>query len=271
MNGSSTAGATVGRAKVLTIANQKGGVGKTTTSVTLASALTRQGKKVLIVDLDPHACASVHLRYYPDEMQSSVNDIFAEHSTDPSYTEEMWDRIRQHHPGLELDVVPANIRLAELEVDLRHRKGKGAILQQALEHVRQEYDFIVLDCPPHVGILLVNALVASDLLVIPIQTDFLALHGLKLLFDTIKVLNKVLPQPVCYRILPTLYDRRARACARVLELLALKMRDSMFNTVIGMDTRFREASAQGRVIYEIAPESRGAREYEELAKEIIAL
>jgi len=256
------------KAKVIAVANQKGGVGKTTTAVTLAAALTRMGKQVLVVDLDPHACASVHLRYYPDELSASVNDIFGEQ---PGDMIELWDKIRQHHPVQEFDVVTANIRLAELEVDLRNRKGKGAILQQALEHVRHEYDFIVLDCPPHVGILLVNALVASDLLVIPIQTDFLALHGLKLLFDTIKVLNKVLPRPICYRVLPTLYDRRARACARVLELLALKMNDSMFNTVIGMDTRFREASAQGRVIYEIAPDSRGAREYEELANEILAL
>jgi chromosome partitioning protein len=258
------------RARVLAVANQKGGVGKTTTSVTLASALTRLGKQVMIMDLDPHACASVHLRYYPDDFQYSVNDIFTD-DTDGQKAGDLWDRIRQHHAEQEFDVVPATIRLAELEVDLRNRKGKGAILQQALEHVRGEYDFIVLDCPPHVGILLVNALVASDLLVIPIQTDFLALHGLKLLFDTIKVLNKVLPRPICYRVLPTLYDRRARACARVLELLSLKMQDSMFRTVIGMDTRFREASAQGRVIYEIAPESRGAREYEELAKEILAL
>ncbi|MDR2605150.1 MAG: ParA family protein [Desulfovibrio sp.] len=258
------------RARVLAVANQKGGVGKTTTSVTLASALTRLGKQVMIMDLDPHACASVHLRYYPDDFQYSVNDIFADDAGRQT-ADDLWDRIRQHHAEQEFDVVPATIRLAELEVDLRNRKGKGAILQQALEHVRGEYDFIVLDCPPHVGILLVNALVASDLLVIPIQTDFLALHGLKLLFDTIKVLNKVLPRPICYRVLPTLYDRRARACARVLELLSLKMRDSMFRTVIGMDTRFREASAQGRVIYEIAPESRGAREYEELAKEILAL
>lgn len=256
------------RAKVIAVANQKGGVGKTTTTVTLAAALSRQGQRVLVMDLDPHANASVHLRYYPEELSASVNDIFAE---DPGDMVELWDRIRQHHPIQEFDVAPANIRLAELEVDLRNRKGKGAILQQALEYVRHEYDFILLDCPPHVGILLVNALVASDLLVVPIQTDFLALHGLKLLFDTIKVLNKVLPNPICYRVLPTLYDRRARACARVLELLALKMKDSMFKTVIGMDTRFRDASAQGRVIYEISPDSRGAREYEELAKEILAL
>lgn len=256
------------RAKVIAVANQKGGVGKTTTAVTLASALTRLGNRVLVMDLDPHACASVHLRYYPDELQHSVNDIFCEQ---PGDMEIVWENIRQHHPVQEFDVVPANIRLAELEVDLRNRKGKGAILQQALEHVRGEYDFIMLDCPPHVGILLVNALVASDLLVVPIQTDFLALHGLKLLFDTIKVLNKVLPVPICYRVLPTLYDKRARACARVMELLSLKMKDSMFKTVIGMDTRFRDASAQGRVIYEISPDSRGAREYEELAKEILVL
>lgn len=253
---------------MLAVANQKGGVGKTTTAVTLAAALTRFGKKVLVLDLDPHACASVHLRYYPDEQAASVNDIF---SAKGDVSEELWDAIRQHHPVLEFDVVPANIRLAELEMDLRSRKGKGAILRQALELVRAEYDYIILDCPPHVGILLVNALVACDLLVIPIQTDFLALHGLKLLFDTIKVLNKVLPAPVCYRVLPTLYDRRARACARVLELLTLKMKDSMFATVVGMDTHFREASAEGRVIYEISPDSRGAREYEELAKEILAL
>ena len=256
------------RAKVIAVANQKGGVGKTTTTVTLAAALTRLGNRVLVMDLDPHACASVHLRYYPDELRYSVNDIFSER---PGDAETLWDNIRQHHPVQEFDVVPATIRLAELEVDLRNRKGKGAILQQALEHVRAEYDFILLDCPPHVGILLVNALVASDLLVVPIQTDFLALHGLKLLFDTIKVLNKVLPVPICYRVLPTLYDKRARACARVMELLSLKMKDSMFKTVIGMDTRFRDASAQGRVIYEISPDSRGAREYEELAKEILAL
>ncbi len=256
------------RARVTAVANQKGGVGKTTTAVTLAAALSRAGKRVLLMDLDPHACASVHLRYYPEELGASVDDIFAE---GVAFDDDLWDKIRKHHPTQEFDVVPATIRLAELEIDLRNRKGKGAILQQALAHVRPEYDFIILDCPPHVGILLVNALVACDLLVVPIQTDFLALHGLKLLFDTIKVLNKVLPRPVCYRVLPTLYDRRARACTRVLELLAVKMKDSMFKTVIGMDTRFRDASAQGRVIYEIAPESRGAKEYEELAKEMLAL
>jgi chromosome partitioning protein len=128
-----------------------------------------------------------------------------------------------------------------------------------------------MDCPPHVGILLVNALVACDLLIIPIQTDFLALYGLKLLFDTMRTLNKVLPAPVRYMALPTMYDRRARACTRVLELLQEKMGSAMFNTIIGVDTRLREASAQGCVIYDLDPQSRGALAYTALAQEITAL
>ena len=255
-------------AKIIAIANQKGGVGKTTTTVSLAAALVRLDKRVLVLDLDPHACASVHLRHYPDEVSVTVHDLFMQES--PNWPE-LWTKVRKSSDQLRFDFAPASIRLAELEVDLGNRKGKGGILKEALSHVRGEYDYILLDCPPHVGILLVNALVASDLLIVPIQTDFLALHGLKLLFDTIKILNKVLPEPISYMALPTMFDKRARACARVLELLSEKMKDCIFKTVIGMDTRFREASAQGKVIFDIAPDSRGARAYAELANEIVDL
>ncbi len=256
------------KAKIIAVANQKGGVGKTTTAVTLSAALARAGHSVLIVDLDPHACASVHLRFYPDEVAATINDIFI---SEESGWGDIWQRIRYRHEGQNFDVTPGSIRLSELETDLRGRKGKGAILQQALTHVAHEYEYIVIDCPPHVGILLVNALVACDLLVIPIQTDFLALHGLKLLFDSIRILNRVLPSPITYRALATMYDRRARACNRVLELLNMKMENRMFRTVVGVDTRFRDSSALGKVIYEVDPESRGAKEYEELAREIEAL
>ena len=255
-------------ARVLAIANQKGGVGKTTTAVTLSAAFARAGYRVLVIDLDPHACASVHLRFYPDEVAATINDIFVSEEKDWG---EIWTKIRYRHEGQAFDVTPGSIRLSELEPDLRGRKGKGAILQQALVHIRRDYDYIVIDCPPHVGILLVNALVACDLLVIPIQTDFLALHGLKLLFDSIRILNRVLPEPITYRALATMYDRRARACNRVLQLLNLKMGNRMFRSIIGVDTRFRDASALGRVIYEIDSGSRGAREYEDLAREIVAL
>ena len=255
-------------AKVLAIANQKGGVGKTTTSISLSSALARMGKKVLVLDLDPHACATLHARLYPEGITCSLHDLFlAQEDAWPV----IWpDLIHvQALPGM--DVAPGSIRLSELEVDFRERQAKGSVLLRSLTHVRDEYDYIILDCPPHVGILLVNALVAADLLIIPIQTDFLALHGLKLLFDTLHTLNKALGRPVRYRAVPTMYDRRAKACTRVLELMRRKMGQSMFSTVIGVDTHFREASAQGCTIYDIDARSKGALGYNSLAEEVVKL
>lgn len=253
-------------AKILAVANQKGGVGKTTTALSLAAALGLRGKKVLLVDLDPHVCASIHMRLYPEECAHTVRDIFLAPSDEWS---SLWQKIICTQQGSALCAAPGHVRLSELEGDLLNRSEKGFILRYALETLRADYDFIILDCPPHVGILLVNALVASDLLIVPIQTDFLALHGLKLLFDTIRTLNKVLERPIVYRALPTMYDRRARACTRILNLLNEKMGSAMFKTIIPVDTRFREASALGRVVYDVDEHCRGARAYKALAEEVL--
>ncbi len=255
-------------AKVIAIANQKGGVGKTTTTLTLGMALARKGKKILILDLDPHACASLHVKLYPEEQEVTLHDlILAQDYEWPS----IWKKLARPVAGNKMHFAAGSIRLSELELDLQSRKGKGMVLSKALEVIKPDYDYILLDCPPHVGILLVNALVASNLLIIPIQTDFLALHGLKLLFDTLRTLNKVLPSPIRYKALPTMYDKRARACTRVLELMRQKMDKAMFETVIGVDTRFREASALGTSVYNIAPDCRGAQSYDELSEEVIKL
>lgn len=255
-------------AKILAVANQKGGVGKTTTTLSLGTSLARHHKRVLIVDLDPHACASLHLKLYPDEQKYTLHDLFLAPEEEWAAT---WKNVIQPAGKDGLHVAPGSIRLSELEMDLHERKGKGMVLVQSLQHVMDDYDYIVLDCPPHVGILLINALVAAHLLIIPIQTDFLALHGLKLLFDTIRTVNKVLPQPLRYRALPTMYDKRARACTRVLEMMREKMQDAMFTTVIGVDTRFRDASALGCSVYDIDPQTRGARAYDALAAEVMHL
>jgi chromosome partitioning protein len=254
--------------KLIAIANQKGGVGKTTTTLTLATALTHMDKRVLVLDLDPHACASLHMRLYPENQSRTLHDLFL---AEESQREALWKEIIKETRSQGLYVAPASIRLSELEIDLRERTNKGSILADALRLVRDDYDYLLMDCPPHVGILLVNALVACDLLIIPIQTDFLALYGLKLLFDTMRTLNKVLTKPVRYMALPTMYDKRARACTRVLELLQEKMGSAMFNTIIGVDTRLREASAQGCVIYDLDPQSRGALAYTALAQELTKL
>lgn len=252
-------------AKVLAIANQKGGVGKTTTALTLGAALSRLGKRVLIMDLDPHANASIHMAFFPEETAHTLHDLFAEKTHDPA----IWDKIVVRHEGSGMDVVPGHIRLSELEVDTRDRPNKGLILKEALKDVDGRYDYVLLDCPPHVGVLLVNALVACDLLIIPVQTDFLALHGLRLIFDTVRTINRVMPEPVRYKALATMFDKRAGACRRVLHLVRGKLKGNMFATVIGVDTKFREASARGKVIFDVDPSARGAIEYTLLAKEIM--
>lgn len=258
-------GKTVG-ATILPIANQKGGVGKTTTALSLGAALVRLKKKVLIVDLDPHANASIHMAFFPEKLKYTVLDLFLSKGLEP----DIWDRIIYPDKGSGFDFVPSHIRLSELEVDLKDKPGKGLILRKALEAVSSEYDYVLLDCPPHVGIILVNALVAGDLLIIPIQTDFLALHGVRLIFDTIRTLSKALGRPIRFRALATMYDQRASACRRVLDILSKKMPDRLFKSVISMDTKFREASAQGQVIFDIDPKCSGAKQYLQLAKEIIA-
>jgi chromosome partitioning protein len=250
----------------LAIANQKGGVGKTTTALTLGAALVRLGRRVLVMDLDPHANASVHLSCFPEQQRYTARDLFTEEMDPPA----AWGAAIRPVESTGFDFVPGHIRLSELEMDLKERQDRGLILKEALYAVESRYDVVLLDCPPHVGILLVNALIAATLVVVPIQTDFLAFYGLRLLFDTMRTLNRVMPKPIRYKALATMYDQRYKACRRVLKLIREKLPERTFETIIHADTRFREASGRGRIIYDVDPESRGALEYLALGREIIA-
>ena len=236
--------------------------------MSLAAALSILKKKVLLIDIDPHACATVHLSIFQEDVRGSILDIFRAGITQD--TEEKWQGIITKSSRLPFDFVPSHVQLSYLDADLKETPGKGRILEQALKHLKGQYDYILIDCPPYVGVLLVNALVCADLLIIPIQTDFLALHGLRLLFDTMRVVNKATRKKTRFKALATMFDQRASACRRVLQLLQTKVQKNFFRTVINVDTKFREASAQGRVIFEVAPASRGAKEYMLLAKELLA-
>ncbi|MFW6324512.1 MAG: ParA family protein [Desulfovibrionales bacterium] len=251
------------KTQILAIANQKGGVGKTTTALSLASALHRLEKKILVIDLDPHACATIHLAYFPEKVASSSLDLFS-----PDWKGDQWNGMILKQTPHGFDFIAGSVRLSDVEGELKGKPGKGLLLRERIGAVDTDYDYILIDCPPQVGVLLVNALAASDLVIIPIQTDFLALHGLKLIFDTLRMLNKAMPSKIQYRALATMYDRRAGACRRVLNLLRKKMGTRLFETVINTDTNFREASAVGKVILDHAPQSRGSYEYLRLAKEI---
>jgi chromosome partitioning protein len=253
------------RAKILAVANQKGGVGKTTTALSLGAAMQRLDKKVLVVDLDPHASASIHLAFYPESLEHTVYDVIQGARGEAP---RIWAKVIRKAEGAGFDFAPASIDLSDLEMDLKSTPNRGVILRDRLKPLKDDYEYIILDCPPHVGVVLINSLVAADLIIIPIQTDFLALHGMRLIFDTIKTLNRALPAPLRFKALATMFDRRAGACRRVLNLLRKKLGKRLFETVINLDTKFREASARGKVIYEVDPETRGAIEYRLLAKEI---
>ena len=251
---------------ILAVANQKGGVGKTTTAVTLGAALSRLGKRVLVVDLDPNANASMHLSHYSEATAGTAYELFVGVNGDGP----PWRRLIRRDERSGLDFIPGHIRLSELDVDFKNQPGKGLALKRGLASLDVGYDFVVMDCPPHVGILLVNALVACDRVVVPVQTDFMALHGVKLLFDTMRTLNKLLGRTIDYKALPTMYDRRIGACRRVLKILRSNLPGRVFETCIGVDARLREASAQGTTVFALDEKSRGAREYMLLAREVAA-
>lgn len=253
---------------VLAVANQKGGVGKTTTALTLGAALARQQKRVLVLDLDPHVCASVHMGLFPEKQLATLYNVF---TAPPAQQSALFAALEQSPRGQNWFMIAGDTRLGELESDWRDRRRKGFVLQDLLVAPRERHDVIILDCPPHMGVVLANALIAADMVIIPVQTEFLGLHGLKLLFDTLRLLNPALEKPVAYRVVATMFDKRANACVKVLNLLQQKLAGYMFETVIPVDTRLREAGALGQVVYDVAPTSRAALAYEQMAREVMSL
>ncbi len=254
------------RLKTIAITNQKGGVGKTTTAISLGESLSFFNAKTLVIDLDPHACASIQLNYFSDSIKGDSYELFTTRNI-----LKVWKRLVHRNKTHKFDFIPGSINLSKLELDLKDKKDKIKILKRNLTIFKSKYDYILLDCPPHLGIILINAIVASDFLIIPIQTEFLALHGLKLLFNTMGLIRKSIKRDIRYKILATMYDKRLKSCQRILYLLRDKLNQKVFSTVIHIDSKFKEAARQGGVILNFSPKSRGSKEYIQLAKEVLAL
>lgn len=255
---------THGPARVISMVNQKGGVGKTTSTVSLGAALAGYGRRVLLVDFDPQGALSVALGYNPNEMDVTVYNLL----TDPEC--HLGDvLVRTDVPGM--DLVPSNIDLSAAEIQLVTEVGREYALQRALAPVIQDYDVVLIDCQPSLGLLTINALTASSDVIIPMETEYFALRGVALLTDTIdKVMGRINPDLRILGVLATMYDPRTLHSREVLETVTKAFGDQVFTTVINRTVKFPDAAVAGEPITTFAASSSGAEAYRRLAREVLA-
>lgn len=252
----------IGQTRIIAIINQKGGVGKSTTAINLAAALGEQGKQVLLVDLDPQGNSSSGLGIEKSLVQNCIYDVLL---NDVPIEEAI---IPDIYP--DLDIVPATINLAGAEVELVSEMARENRLKDAVGAVRGKYDYVLIDCPPSLGLLTVNALVAADKLLIPIQCEFYALEGVTKLLESMKrVKSRLNPTLDIFGVLLTMYDNRTTLSRQVVDEVQGYFGKLVFNTLIPRTVKLSEAPSFGMPITEYDPHGKGALCYQELAKEVI--
>jgi len=253
-----------GPARIISMCNQKGGVGKTTSTISLGAALAEYGRKVLLVDFDPQGALSVGLGSNPNALERTVYNLLMDRKTD------IHDVIRSTDvPGLHL--LPANIDLSAAEVQLVGEVAREMILGRVLRPVTDEYDVILIDCQPSLGLLTVNALTASHGVLIPLECEYFAMRGVALLMETIeKIQDRLNPRLEVDGILATMYDSRTLHSREVVQRLVEAFGDTVFHTVIGRTVKFPEASVVAAPITTYASGHPGAEAYRQLARELVA-
>jgi len=253
-----------GPARVIAMCNQKGGVGKTTTTINLGAALAEYGRRVLVVDFDPQGAASVGLGVSPHELDRTVYNLLMERDADIHSVIRTTD-----NPNL--DLLPANIDLSAAEVQLVGEVARETVLARALRPVLDEYDVVLVDCQPSLGLLTVNALTAAHGVLIPLECEFFALRGVALLVETIeKVRDRLNPRLEVDGILATMYDSRTLHAREVVARVHEAFGDTLLQTVIGRTVKFPDATVAAEPITTYAPTHSGAAAYRQLARELVA-
>jgi len=251
---------------VWTVANQKGGVGKTTTTIALAGLLAEQGYRVLLVDTDPHASLSYYFGIESEDLELSVYDLFLQVSTKEQI---MQSACPTHYDNI--DILPATMGLATLDRSLGNKGGMGLVLKKAMREIADQYDYVLIDCPPILGVLMVNALAACDRIIVPVQTEFLALKGLDRMMKTLEIMQGEQPLPFKYTIVPTMFDKRTKASILTYRKLQALYGDSVWSDVVPIDTNFRNASESQKVPSDYAANTRGVIAYQNLLKYLVHL
>lgn len=254
--------------RVWAVANQKGGVGKTTTTVALGSLLAAQGKRVLMLDLDPQGSLGSYFGHAPEYTQGSSYEWFTPPAQLPQET--LLATIRPTDAP-RLSLVPGSTSLATLERTAITQEGMGLAVSRALASLWDHFDYVIIDSPPTLGVLLINALAASSLLVVPVQTEFLAIKGVERMLNTLQMVNRSRRKKLPYLMVPTLFDRRTQAGVASFRYLRRTWPEQVWQSAVPVDTRLRDASSRGVTPLMLDPQSRGIQAYGSLLKTLLKM
>lgn len=248
--------------RTIAVANQKGGVGKTTTTVNLSAALGAQGKKVLVVDTDPQGNTTSGFGVDKNNIENTIYELMlGEITTDECIIKNIVDNV---------DIIPANVNLAAVEVELMDKENREFIVKDAIDWVKDQYDFIMVDCPPSLSTLTINSMTAADTVLVPIQCEFYALEGLSQLITTVNLVKERLnPELGMEGIVFTMYDSRNNLSEQVVDNVKAHVEEKVYNTLIPRNIRLAEAPSYGMPINKYDPKSAGAIAYDNLASELI--
>ncbi len=249
-------------ARIIAIANQKGGVGKTTTSINLSAALADEGKRVLVIDSDPQGNTTSGFGVNKNECEKTIYELI---SGKLPVRECILDQVYEN-----VDLMPANVNLAAAEIELSDEDNKHFILRDEIDYVKNNYDFIIIDCPPSLSLLTINAMTTADAVLVPIQCEYYALEGLSQLLYTINLVKERLnPRLEVDGVVFTMYDQRTNLSQQVVENVKENLKTKVYNTVIPRNIRLAEAPSHGQPIGQYDPSSAGARSYKMLAQEML--
>lgn len=253
---------------VWSVGNQKGGVGKTTTVVTLGAMLAEKGHRVLVFDLDPQGSLTSYFGYNPDDLEHSAYDLFMNQGQVP---DDLPGQLLMETSEAGMSLLPASTALATLERNVSQQEGMGLVVSKTLARLWDDFDYALIDTPPLLGVLLINSLAACKRLLVPVQTEFLALKGLERMVHTIQMVTASQKRGLDYLVIPTMFDRRTHASIKALRSLREQYEGSIWQSAIPVDTRLRDASREGVSVSSLAPDSRGSRAYQSLLKSLLSM